>query len=744
MAPSPCIALSGKCLEESNLNSRAVGCAVAAVCLLVNGCGDGVDLPVATLIEKVEGGDYQSATAGNRLATPFQILATASDGSVVPREEVIWAVRQGQGAVLSDTVTVSDGNGIAQAYLTLGPSAGEYAVEAALVRRRDVVVTFTALALAAPSLTGVNPATFTAGDEVAISGANLTDSTTIFIGGREATTSNVSITGRGLWATVPACLVPGQVELIARVGLAESDAIHGTFVADTEPLALAPGEYLSLDPEALQGCATFVSATTEREYLFAPQSVTSTRGLTLSFQFRGNQVTPPIPSPERTPSERPLALRFDDFLRAQEAQLAQIPREPLVAEPLLAPIEPDIKVGDRRSFRVCSDITCSASEDFASVTGVVKYAGSRVIIYEDVEVPEDGLNDTDFNELGGLFDSDLYDVATRAFGAESDMDRNGRVLVLMTPVVNGLTEVSQCDVSFITGFFFPLDLDPKYAGDSRSNQAEVFYAMVPDPDGTVTCTHTVDRVMRVVPVTFIHEFQHMINFYQHVIVRAGSSEQTWLNEALSHMSEELGALHFEALGNSERFTAFALGDLYNAYEYLLDTEDQFPLYSEGTGDLGERGATWLLLRWLADQKGDGILRRLTESPLVGTENLEAAAGEPLAELLSDWFLANYVSNHPDLSSVPPRLQFSTWDFRATFGSLNSQDQSRFPKAFPIDPPVLGSGSFSVSGMLGSGSGAYYRVVQSAGEAGFTVELVDETGDPLSGPARPILNVIRIK
>jgi hypothetical protein len=90
------------------------------------------------------------------------------------------------------------------------------------------------------------------------------------------------------------------------------------------------------------------------------------------------------------------------------------------------------------------------------------------------------------------------------------------------------------------------------------------------------------------------------------------------------------------------------------------------------------------------------------------------------------------------------LRFSTWDFRATFGSLNSQDQSRFPKAFPIDPPVLGSGSFSVSGMLGSGSGAYYRVVQSAGAAGFTVELVDETGDPLSGPARPILNVIRIK
>ena len=107
MLSSPCIALSSKCLEESKLNSRAVGCAVAAVFLLVNGCGDGVDLPVATLIEKVEGGDYQSATAGNRLATPFQILATASDGTVVPREEVIWAVRQGQGAVCNSHIAYS-------------------------------------------------------------------------------------------------------------------------------------------------------------------------------------------------------------------------------------------------------------------------------------------------------------------------------------------------------------------------------------------------------------------------------------------------------------------------------------------------------------------------------------------------------------------------------------------------------------------------------------------------------------
>jgi hypothetical protein len=726
------------------LNKRVGRLVLTAGILLLGGCGDDVDLPVPTSIEKVEGGDLQAATAGNRLAIPFQVLVTAEDGSGVPREGVIWDLSQGAGATLSDTLSVTNGNGVAQAYLTLGPAAGDYVVRASLSRKPDAVASFTAHAVAAPQLTGVTPATFTAGDEVAIAGSDITDSTIIIIGGRQAETSDVAALGRGVSATVPPCLVPGQVSIVARVGLAESAAINGTFVAATTPLDLDPGEYVSLDPAVLEGCATFDSAATDREYLFAPQSVTDTPGLTLAFEFRGNQVAAPLSSQtQRLPGDRPLAVRFEDFLRAQEAQLAQIPREPLGEQPLLAPIELDIQVGDRRSFRVCSDISCGDIEDFSTVTGEVKYVGERAVIYQDVEGPGE-LDQADIDELGALFDLDLYEVDTRAFGAESDIDRNGRILILMTPVVNGLTPKSQCPTSFITGFFYPLDIDPKAEGDRRSNRAEVFYSMVPDPQGTVTCNHSVDRVKRLVPVTFVHEFQHMINFYQHVIVRASNSERTWLNEALSHMAEELAALHFEALGNSERFTALALGDLFNAYEYLSATQGHFPLYAEGTGTIEERGATWLLLRWLADQKGEGVLRQLTESALVGSENLSAAAGEPLSALLADWFMANYVSHHPDLTSVPERLRYSTWNFRATYADLHTQDESMFPREFPIEPPVFDGGDFSVTGMLGSGSGAYYRVLQSAGQPGFTVELVNSADVPLSGPAGPVLNVFRIK
>jgi hypothetical protein len=729
------------------LTFRKVSAALVAAVFVLGGCGDDEpDLPVPARFEKLPEGDGQRATAGNRLATPLSVRVTAADGSSVPREKVVWAVTAGAGAVLSDSATVTDGKGIAQVFLTLGPEAGEYIVEAALARSLKGVITFTATAVRPPQVNSLNPTTFTGGDTLTLGGFGLFDSTVVRIGGKVAPLYAVSPTGQGMQVIVPRCLLPGAIDVTVGVGIAQSDTISGTFTASTEPLRLQPGEWVSLDPELMDGCATFEDATADStEYLLAPQSVTSQIGLTLAYRLRGDSGAAPIPRLESRPLDRPLRQRFEDFLRQQEADLAARPREPLEdVGPPLAGIQADIAVGDRRSFRVCDKIKCRTIEDFANVTGEVRYAGTRAVIYEDVDTPADGLSQHDFDQLGALFDLDLYDVATRAFGSESDIDRNGRVLILMTPVVNGLTEESDCSDSFITGFFFPLDIDPQFQKDSRSNQAEIFYSIVPDPQGTVTCDHSVDRVKRVVPVTFAHELQHMINFHQHVIIRAGNSEQTWLNEAMSHMAEELAALHFEALGESERFTAFALGDLLNAFLYLSDTEAHYPLYTSGTGTLEERGASWLLLRWVSDQLGEGVLRRLSETSLVGAENLAAATGESLDGLLADWFLANYVSDHPNLSSVPDRLRYSTWDFRSTYADLHAQDPSLFDRPFPVDPIVFSGGSFDVTGLLGSGSGAYYRVIQVAGQRGFTVELVDDVGDPLSGPAMPRLNVIRIR
>ena len=713
---------------------------------LIGACSDGIDLPKPARMEKVGSGDLQRATAGNRLSIPFSVFITASDGSGVPREAVTWIVEEGSGADLSDSLTVTDGSGVAQAYLTLGPTAGSYVVRAALVRKPDAFVTFNAVAVSAPTVDGVTPSTFSGGMQVSLQGSHFGDSTVVEFNGTEAEVGSVSPTGLGLSVSVPQCLVPGAVTISVRVGLSGPSTVSGTFAASAGTLNLEPGEYVSAEPAALGGCATFPTAGPGgAEYLLTPQSVSATPGDTVWFRMKGDSVAAAIPVVMPVAADRPITLQFDDFLRGLEAELAERPRQPMT-ETLVdaAQIQLDIVVGDRRTFRVCDKVTCRQEEDFATVSAAVKYVGDHALIYQDEDAPAGGLNEADFQELGGIFDQELYGVATSAFGSESDVDQNGRVMILFTPIVNALTETAQCSQSYVTGFFFPLDVDPTAGNDNRSNQAELFYAMVPDPQGTVTCDHSVERVTRIVPVTFIHEFQHMISFHQHVILRAGSSENTWLNEAMSHVAEELAALHFESLGQSVRFSAFSLGDLYNGYKYLRDPASYYLLYDEGTGTLEERGASWLFLRWLADQFGPEVLRRLSETNLTSTENVMAATGEPMSKLLADWFLANYVSDNPDIQDIPERLSYLTWNLRDVYSSLYAQDRSLFDRPFPIEPVVFDGGIFDVSGRLGGGSGAYFLVNQAGGQRGFTAQLLDANGVPLAEETQSRLNVVRIR
>jgi hypothetical protein len=154
-----------------------------------------------------------------------------------------------------------------------------------------------------------------------------------------------------------------------------------------------------------------------------------------------------------------------------------------------------------------------------------------------------------------------------AFGAPSDIDGNGVVIILLTPRVNALIGWPDCRSSFVSGFFLAADLAP--ATRATYNNGEVFYAMVPDLSGTVSCPHPPSQVRQLIAPTFIHEFQHMISFNQHVLVRRGPVEALWLNEAMSHLAEELGGRHYDSLpADTATAAPFLSGDLRNAYVYL--------------------------------------------------------------------------------------------------------------------------------------------------------------------------------
>jgi hypothetical protein len=319
------------------------------------------------------------------------------------------------------------------------------------------------------------------------------------------------------------------------------------------------------------------------------------------------------------------------------------------------------------------------------------------------------------------------------------------VVVLLTPRVNALAPNCNATGSVILGYFFGLDLLPTQA---HSNKGEVFYGLVPDPNNS-TCDISKAFANAFLPPTFIHEFQHMISFNQHVLLRGGDGEALWLNEGLSHFAEELGGWSY-GVGTPE-FSQYTIGDVHNAYQYLDSPESHFLLTTAGAGSLAERGAAWLFVRYLADRYAaaptiagwSAFTRGLLATSLTGAQNVADRTGEPFTRLVTRWALANWVSDLP-AGSAPPELRYDTWKFRTTYGSLHLQNPADFPKPYPLVPTAGAGGAVSLAGTLQAGSGVYQRVLQGPGASGFALAFSAGSGGPLDPHLAPRLNVIRVR
>jgi hypothetical protein len=401
-----------------------------------------------------------------------------------------------------------------------------------------------------------------------------------------------------------------------------------------------------------------------------------------------------------------------------------------------ATITPPV-LGAKKNFKVCGDLNCNALK---TVVSTAKYVGSHAAIFVDDSSPAGGFSATDLGQIGQQFDADLYGIDRAAFGAESDIDSNGVVLILLTPKVNALVGKPDCQTSYVTGFFFGADIDPTFR--AQYNNGEVFYGMVPDSLGSVSCAYSTNLVRQLITVTFIHEFQHMISFNQHVLLRGGSTEILWLNEALSHLAEELGGRHYDSLLQTATASQFLIGDLYNAGLYLEDPSAVAMVTDSVPGDLAQRGGEWLFLRYLTDRFGAATPHGLVNTAQQGAANVSAVTATAFATLLGRWGLAVYTSDLPGFTA-PADLRYENWHFRTTFQNLHNQRPTDFPRPFPLVPATASPGSVSIAGTLRSGSGSYLLVTQGTGAASFTVTLKPGATAFPSG-ASPQLAVVRLQ
>ncbi|HET9710125.1 MAG TPA: hypothetical protein VFP39_17615 [Gemmatimonadales bacterium] len=529
--------------------------------------------------------------------------------------------------------------------------------------------------------------------------------------------------------------------------------------AGGQNVTLAVAAYQAIAPLANAGCLLFpgnASTTDSALYLLVPQLATDSQGGTAAFILNGDTLHPALAAAmtQRQPVAPDLGMRFHDFLRTTErthwAALGGAQTGAVRAALLRGP--PDT-LGNVRNFRLCGDLNCTT---FPTVTATAKSVSGHVAIYVDNAAPAGGLTQTDLDSLASLFNARLYAIDTTAFGRESDIDNNGVVIVLMSNVVNQLVTRQQCHQGgFVAGFFFGADIDPLFKNDPRVNHGEVFYSIVADPDSTLSCRHSVNGLRQLVPVTFIHEFQHMISYNQHVLVRSAAAQVTWLDEGMSHFAEELGGRSFLP-GNDSMFSNFAIGDIRNAYQFLDSSEFHFMAFSSGIGSLAERGAAWLMVRYFADQFAAdtsftsvaAVTRSLEQSTQQGGAALATVSGTPFTTIAERWILANYVSDLPGFTA-PPELRYRSWSFRTTYASLNAQCPSftppcPFPKPFPLTPLLFAGRSISASGTLHAGSGTYAVGAQPPSSPGFALLFSGPGGAALPSVLNPRLNVVRIR
>ncbi|MBS1241592.1 MAG: hypothetical protein H6R40_1019, partial [Gemmatimonadetes bacterium] len=233
-------------------------------------------------------------------------------------------------------------------------------------------------------------------------------------------------------------------------------------------VTLSPGGYTVLGLAASSGCvrlpAAGSSGATYFMALVSGAGAVTQNGVSGPYALRvdhqGSLGSGPAPGPAlqlgaaaTLDGGQPYPTRFHLALRERERELSARAGnrlvEPEVAPALAAPVQ-----GTERTFKVCKNLNCT---QFDSVAAVARVVDQKTAIYLDKVVPTfDTLTQADLEDLARTFNTYHYPYDTNAFGAESDKDANGVVIILLTDAVNALTP--DCTNGRILGFFWGGDL----------------------------------------------------------------------------------------------------------------------------------------------------------------------------------------------------------------------------------------------------------------------------------------------
>ena len=365
----------------------------------------------------------------------------------------------------------------------------------------------------------------------------------------------------------------------------------------------------------------------------------------------------------------------------------------------------------------------------------VVYRSATALLLEDVAAPQAGGMDALLEQLGDEFERVMLPLVRRSMGNplahNAVLDRDGRVTVLLTPVVNQAMPgtaafVNACDL-------YPQTVMPGSSAD------EVVYLRVP------SATERPGDWHRSVRSTLVHETKHLASFAER-LARGREFEEPWLEEATARVAEELYSRTFRGGGAWLGGTTFASSVacelsgcderplvMYKHFavlhQYLRDPGTRSPLGATSADDVTPYASGWSLLRTALDGAAvdeSALLQALVQGDAGrGISALAQLTGQSTVALLDAW-TASLVEAETGAASVSGRR---SWDTGSMWRGLSTLFPTVFRRA-PLKATYAEAGNWQLSGATVRGFSAAYTLLEGATGGTQRIELRSAHGQTL--------------
>lgn len=231
------------------------------------------------------------------------------------------------------------------------------------------------------------------------------------------------------------------------------------------------------------------------------------------------------------------------------------------------------------------------------------------------------------------FEERVWPAVTGAFGAPTDVDRNGKLLVLLSHELG-----AHQNGGWLIGYFGDADLmrardDSPGCTDGGSNHGEIVF-LNDLHNGALNGWSASELLSEIYPATLAHEMQHLLNLGHRCVERAcDGPQETWINEGLSKVAEDLAGYGWNAgEGRSEgrQYLGPGYGDLRGYSGRSLTQWEGDPI--------GNYQGAHSFLRLFADRAGPSMLAAAQGGAI------DDALGRPLPRAMAEWATALLMSN----------------------------------------------------------------------------------------------------